>query len=368
MRLRRLLPFAVVAALCLCARGALAGDDDIPGSNDVAGFNVGDVALADGALPKDGSLKAVDAPADEAKAIETFLQETAKAKDSSADTIARGFVTGDGKPVTVVLADVFGDPAKVLAAVLEGAPKKGWSARRLGHPTRVVVVAGPESVREKVLDLQTAFAVKLLGIKLKTQIDAAGDAAESMANSLLQLEPRHALAHLVAADAYAAVGMRQKDPGLTAKAPAHYKAALAKDAVSPLPPDRVVRAKGSYGQMLLSSNDGKPSAEARDLLLEAVKGLSETKLGRVHQISFLYDLACAYARLGEKDPAFEHLTKALELNATGETIVASEHWRKNDTDMTNLKDDPRWAKLLEKFPPKKGEGDDGGGAMDEGGN
>jgi tetratricopeptide (TPR) repeat protein len=365
------LPFLAAVALVVLARPLRA--DDLPGTNGTAGFNVNDVALAEGALPKESGLKAVDAPGEEAKTIDGFLKATAQAKGSSADTIARGFVTADGKPVTVVLADTFGEGDGVFAAVQEGAAKKGWSVRAVGHPTRIVVVAGPEGEREKVLDLQSAFAVKLLGLKLKTQLDStegnARDGTAALANSLLRLEPKHALANVGAGIAYATAGAREQDASLTAKAAGFYKAAFAADAVSPLTGDWLLRAKGWYGDAVLNAADGKPSKEARDLLAEVVKALPGEKIQPQAAIGWRYNLACAHARLGEKDAAFEQLGAALEANVKT-PVRGIAHWRDKDPDLNPLKDDPRWAKLVEKYPPKKGEGEGEGGegGMDDGGN
>ena len=364
MHARRLAPFVAFVALLLAPAGARA-EDDLPGSNDRPGFESNDVALAEAALPADGSLKAAKA-SDDGAAIEGFLKATATAKGSDAYPLTRAFTTADGKPVTVVLADTIGDGSGVFAALQEGATKKGWLVRTLGHPARLVVVAGPEGAKEKALELQTTFAVKMLGIRLEQQLEKRGGEALAVANSLLHLQPRHALAHAVAGSAYMSAGMREKDPALSAKAPAHFKAALDPAAASPLSPDWALRAKGWYGQALLSGADGKPSPEALALLTEAVKGLAGSKVSREDAIGFRYDLACAYARAGEKDAAFEHLTKALEDNAAGQPVVDGTHWRKNDTDLASLRDDARFKALVAKYPPKKGEDEDGEGGMEGG--
>jgi hypothetical protein len=364
MRSRRL-PFALTAVVLslTVAPATFAADDDLPEVNRAAPFSVSDVALAESGLPKDGGFKpAPDGapPAPDAKAIADFLASTVGTRSSITFSVTRSFVTADGKPVTLVLADVAGDPEKVAAAVAEEAPKKGWSSRVIALPSRLAVVAGPEEARTKILDAQGAFALRLLLIKFDALVEMERESqAYAYAGAILKLEPKHAGAHLVAADGISQRGQKNQDAEMGAKAGPHFKAALDKDAVAPLTGDALTRGKGHYGQWILTSANGAPSAEARDLLLEAVKGLPGKTIKPKDAIGLRYDLACAYARLKELDPAFEHLSKALEENALTPVVPAS-HWRNDDPDMQNLKADPRWAKLLEKHPaPKEGGGDGG---------
>lgn len=55
----------------------------------------------------------------------------------------------------------------------------------------------------------------------------------------------------------------------------------------------------------------------------------------------LYNVACNLATLGEKDRAFAYLEKAIEHG----TVSAA--WMRNDTDLDNLRDDPRFETLLQ---------------------
>jgi len=66
----------------------------------------------------------------------------------------------------------------------------------------------------------------------------------------------------------------------------------------------------------------------------------------------MYNIACAYARLDQKDPAFDWLFKALDagFDSTG-TI-------RNDEDLDNLRGDARFRKALSMAKAKEREGDD----------
>jgi tetratricopeptide (TPR) repeat protein len=62
----------------------------------------------------------------------------------------------------------------------------------------------------------------------------------------------------------------------------------------------------------------------------------------------LYNLACAYALLGNADRAFEYLERAVEAGFTD-----AEHTEK-DEDLTSLRKDPRFARILDRMRLQKG--------------
>lgn len=55
-----------------------------------------------------------------------------------------------------------------------------------------------------------------------------------------------------------------------------------------------------------------------------------------------YNLACAYAKYGEKDKAFVALQKSLDLEYPSKALI------ENDSDLTSLRNEDRFKKLLEK--------------------
>jgi hypothetical protein len=55
----------------------------------------------------------------------------------------------------------------------------------------------------------------------------------------------------------------------------------------------------------------------------------------------MYNLACSYARLDQKDKAFDWLFRALESGFDGDGMLRS------DDDLENLRGDPRYRKALE---------------------
>lgn len=75
--------------------------------------------------------------------------------------------------------------------------------------------------------------------------------------------------------------------------------------------------------------------------IEAAKQLVTEALARFEDHGVLtYNLACAESRLGETDPAVEHLRAALELRP-GLVELA-----RTDTDLDAIREDPRFAELV----------------------
>lgn len=75
--------------------------------------------------------------------------------------------------------------------------------------------------------------------------------------------------------------------------------------------------------------------------IEAAKQMVTEALERFEDRGVLtYNLACAESRLGETDPAVEHLRAALELRPSLTELA------RTDTDLDAIRDDPRFAELV----------------------
>jgi hypothetical protein len=83
----------------------------------------------------------------------------------------------------------------------------------------------------------------------------------------------------------------------------------------------------------MAAYDKKEFARSAQLLQAAVaKGAREPRV--------LYDTACSLALAGEKEKAFQFLNRAIEVGWR-----QTEHM-KNDSDLSSLRDDPRWATAI----------------------
>jgi tetratricopeptide (TPR) repeat protein len=73
---------------------------------------------------------------------------------------------------------------------------------------------------------------------------------------------------------------------------------------------------------------------------DAARRLIEDGLAEYpHVASMHYNAACLYARLEEREPALEHLDRALELDPT------TREWARDDADLDPIRDDPGFPEL-----------------------
>ena len=351
---RALLSALAVLSLAFgLARTSYAGDD-AEGAEQEAVFSAYDVALAKGAFPEGWTLLgSADGAADET-ALKAQVTEAAKAAkaDEGIDLVTRSATKGDKKAV-FVLVDLDAKAASasdaLVKALEEQGKTKGFSVRTLGHPTRILVVAGPDDLREAAVAVQTGYAARMLAIKAQSAWEShLGPRIVMFARAARAIEPKNALANLFLGIAAGNQGAQDKDAKLMDKGIAMLQLALAKDASPALTGRELVMACGELGGILLQK--GGPSAEARDVLKEAVKGLADVEYQEGN--AYLYNLACAHGRLKELDEAFAALTLVLEANA--KKPIQGIDWLK-DPDFDNLRPDARWAELKKKYETAGGE-------------
>jgi hypothetical protein len=220
-------------------------------------------------------------------------------------------------------------------------------------------VAAPEGHREKLGAHAMRMAAKRIAAAAKNALAADAETAVGLAKVALSIEPK-------AADAHAALGFAQRptDPKAPAaewkKAIDPLRAALAPDAVWPLPDDERTAVMSELGGYLLQTNgDEAVNREARDLLEKAWQAAHKQAPEKGGWVGPRYNLACAYARLKDKDKAFEHLHGVLDFTVKTPVRGVSGWWLK-DPDFDVLKDDPRWKATVEKYPDSTSP--DGGGS------
>lgn len=100
------------------------------------------------------------------------------------------------------------------------------------------------------------------------------------------------------------------------------------------------RNPGLYNQLAFSQLFQNKNEEAIENF-EAALAMGMTGQFRANA---LYNMACAYARLKNADKAFEMLEKAVDAGRVNRATYES------DTDLADLRSDPRFAKLLERMP------------------
>lgn len=318
-----------------------------------------DVRLSADGLPEGWKLVGSAEAAPDEAALKDAIVETAKAKPGQVHVLGASATSPDGKKAVFALVDLDAVLPASVAALKGAAEGKGWAVVGMGHATRWLVVAAPAELRAKAVEVQVAYATRMLGIRATSALGAGNGArAVALARAILAMDPKHAVGNYVMGAAASGeaneLRMREADDAaaVLGKAIAYMKAAVAKDATGTLTAGERAACLGELGLALLFTK--KADAEARDYLKEAVAGtFDEPRSATVAR----YNLACAHGRLKELDEAFAALTASLEADAkAGDGAGITRIWRA-DEDLASLKQDPRWTELEKKFPAPAGSGD-----------
>ena len=353
----------VATAIALVAGGLAArAEDPAEAESADAEHSQYDLRLAADGLPEGWALVgSAEAATDEA-ALKDAVIAAMKAPAAKVHVLGRSATTPDGKKAVFALVDLDEAMPEALAALKAAAEGKGWAVEAMGHARRWVVVAAPADVRAKAVEVQKAYAVRMLGVRATSAMSAgSGPRALALGRAILAMDPKSAIGNFVSGrlvtNEALQVKAREGDAAdaILAQGIALLKAAVAKDATGTLSAGERATCLSELGLALLYTK--KADAEARDVLKEAVAGTfdepREATLAR-------YNLACAHGRLKELDAAFAELGAVL----VAETKAASGHgesqllgaWRA-DEDFTNLRADARWAELDKKYPADGGSGD-----------
>ena len=350
---------AFVAAVVVAVAGGIASADgfgSLPQDRKPQ-FGAYDMAISQEGLPEGWKMQPAGAPSDDAKAINAEAKAATEAAKAKASPVERIATTADGKTVSLVLLDADEEGIAFAKEMETRAGAKGWTLVRLGTPWRLLVVAGPEPARKAAVDAQVRYAAKMLGVTASSAIEARrGTRALAYALGAAAIDPKNATAQYILGRIALEAASREEGGIKFEDAVPRLRAALDKEAHEPLTGEETFHARHFLGDALLQLKNADSDKEARDLYKTAMAASKDAD--RPSLLGLRYNLACAHARLKELDDAFTHLTAVLEEDKK-ETVPGIQHWPK-DPDFENLKADPRWKTLLEKFPPPAGGGDDGG--------
>ena len=294
-----------------------------------------------------------------------------------------------GQIAAAALVDVeekFGPFAKALKAQAE---QNGWIVHHLGSLMRWLVVGGPDGAKQALSDALFEHVLYKVADMGWSRLSGAwgGDgaplkAAGEFVERVIDMEPEAGMAYalrgamewvkwqrsnhrnrdLIARDSAAAYWLKTQEQGI------RYPPRKGKS----------VFVAGQLGGILLSQDPKRVKAGALEALQKAVKHEAEADAAshtNDRRYGNRYNLACAYARLGRTNEAFEMLEKALKM---GKEILPPymyrpkyKHAKEQDADMKKLKGDKRFQELMEKYKPppkpkkkekkKKDDDEDGGG-------
>ena len=367
-------------------------DEIDPAKVEIPSFSIEDLVPEKDALLEGWTVLQDDPPAGHPS--EEALMALAEAHgldEDSAYVEQRVVKTPGGASAGAAMMDIDADPAKFIAALKAKATEAGWIVRELATPKRLLIVGGDVPVRDEIAAELSAHVVyefasmarHRLNIRTswdKEQVKAAkaaaygfikaGRALNEKAGVLAAIESFFTLRkYMGKRHEYEANKKRAKDAKsddkedefraksrkAKAKSEEHWKdfvadARKALDTGVPLPPRGTLLASlaGQGGGQILVRKDGQ-----LDLAIEWLeKAVAAEAMDMSRKYGDRYNLACAYARKGDKEKAFEWLTKSLE---TGNILpfrqygAAFVHMEKKDEDMKPLRGDDRWDALIKKW-------------------
>jgi len=245
--------------------------------------------------------------------------------------------------------------AALTTPLAAAAVKNGWTLRELGTPNRMVIVwASTEAAAKLLMQWQVELTVnKLLDLAFAGRQNAMrqGDRADFNAAVALLEEVGEIAPEAGAFHALKGIFMHRQ--GSESAFP-HFRKALNEKTPMPARLKWRVFVAGELGMGLLLNGSDEVLEEAARVLAFAIANESEAK-ETLARFGNRYNLACAYARLGKKDEAFTALEGSLKFAQAelGEQYAAHyTHCKDVDTDMASLREDARFAALMQKYAPE----------------
>jgi tetratricopeptide (TPR) repeat protein len=341
--MRRSLPWLVTLALGLALAGAYAEDSSAPA------YSASDLAVEEETLPEGWTIvydEFPDTPGEDA--METWAKAVAGRAGVSEDALSteiRVLESPQGAHATLLLIEVDGDAGTLPQVIAKAAQTEGWTSRVMGHPSRILVVAAPESIRKTVLDLQMKVSIDTL-TRLAYERKEAGSriGAEAYAKGALAIEPKagrpQAVLGLVAGKA------EDWDAAITA-----FEKAFAKSAVMPPEGELAHRAWRTYGYALLQKKDEGADKRAVEALEQAIATAGVLE-GKEQVFAIYYNLACALSRLKRVEDACGRLETALELAKKRLGPVGFQGYLNGtvmrDNDLDNIRGKPCYQAVIER--------------------
>lgn len=340
--LRMLLSVLLGSVLLLLASPVVAGDEPPP-------FGASDLALEEEGLLDGWEIVYEDIEGTPGEAIEQWIVRVATGAGLEEDALFTEIRILDGPEdvaATIAVVEVEGDLGGLPKALAQQGKGLGYAVRPLGHPTRLLVVAAPEAVRSKVIDMQVDYAVGILARLAFERLEAGSYVgAQAFARGARVIDAK-AGAPLVV------LGMVATKESQWDEAIEAFRIGFGKSAQKKAKGRMAMRGYAHYGYACLQKKDVEHDREGRDALEKCV-ALEENAGPKDPKFIQRYNLGCAHARLNEVDRALEQLEMALQLAKIKFGEHGLQQWVKNtvvpDEDWKNLKDNDRFQALIDKF-------------------
>jgi tetratricopeptide (TPR) repeat protein len=352
-------PLILLSSILILAAGqsSAAAEEQAP---DVPIWSAEEMAFDVESLPEGWAACPKDAEIPEGAPTEAMLMDLGQAVGLDEDTLfveTRTVKKGETQ-VVASLIDIDTDPAAFRAVIDKSAAAGGWMVKELGSPMRPMVVWSADAAAAKEL---AAFAREAAVYRL----------AE---NAWANLGERSIDGHRAGMERLRAAGLIEEKAGVVAaiagflqfqqdrgRAIGAWMHALKKD--TPIPPKGEMRVQVAHqlGQVLLEANRDELLAPALEVLKDAVANEAALDVAKNPRHAWMvygnrYNLACTYSRMGKLDDAFKTLEESLVFakeHLDAEAFAQSyNHCRNVDPDMAPLREDERFAKLLDRFDPE----------------
>jgi tetratricopeptide (TPR) repeat protein len=317
MKTPRVFPLALLGlALLLTAVPALADDEPPP-------YGASDLVLEEEGLTDGWEVVYEEVPGTLGeRKMEEWIGSVRKSAGVDEDAFLaeiRVLKGPDGAAATLAVVEVDAE-ATVLAETLEQRGKAlGYLVRSLGHPSRVLLIEGPEASRQAVEEMQLHYAVRSLanlGFERLTAGSQVGAIAFARGAQSIQKKAGAPLVLL----GMAAAKLEKFQDAIEA-----FRAGFKDGVPAPATGRLAMRGNAHYGYVLLKSEGKAPAAEAVKALERAV-ALEEHAEKEDSTFATRQNLARAYLRVGDTDKAFATLEKALEMGKMKLGVAGLMQW------------------------------------------
>lgn len=331
----------------LAAPLALADDEPPP-------FGASDLAVEEDLLPDGWSVLYDEVDDTPGEAIETWAVEVAGSAGVDEDDLLfeiRVLESPEKVHATLLVVEVDGDPTALESRLKRAAKEKGWRVRALAHPTRLLVIAAPSAMLDKLEAIQLAAAVKTLSrLGFERYDNGSLRGAERFAEGALALAPDAETPHAV-------LGLAaEKEQRWDDAVAAFEKAFAGKTAMAP-EARLAFWAWQSYGLCLLKQKTKAAATKAATAFEQAI-GLAEFAKKREPVFPVYYNHACALTLTGEYPKACAQLEKALEL---AKKRLGPRRFRQvtvaevqKDPDLEKLREQPCFEEMMDRVTADTG--------------
>lgn len=333
--------FAVL--LALLAPSALA-DDQPP-------YGAQDIAIEDDGLAEGWEIVYDDVEGTPGEALVGWAEALATASGLDPDdallTDLRILKSPTGEHATLLIVEIDGAPGSYRDALEKAAKTEGYAFREMGHATRLLVVAAPASISKSLLNMENTYAVKTLTNMAYERFNSGSMVgARKYADGALAIDSDATMPYAV----YGMIGVKEED--WKSAFENFQKAFKAQGKLQPT--GRLAMwSYRNFGYALMKLKKPDADKAAVEALRRAIQHERYAEQDEYVQLFVPhYNLACALARLGEKDDALDALEKSLLMAKERMGKAGVEGFVKGrvltDTDLESIRGAKRFEEIIKK--------------------